>query len=77
MKLFAIGVSFIVTSVIFMGAGTVSSINYDWVNDNEIGMESNVSFIAPMPINVSSAAYLLPHEIYIGTPEFFVAMEGK
>jgi len=77
MKIFALMASFIVISVIFMGAGAVSSVNYEWVKSNGIGMESNVSFIAPMPVNVSSSAYLLPHEIFLGTSEFFVAMEGK
>ena len=77
MKVFALLSSFIVTSVIFMGAGAISTASYNWIEENEIGMQSNVSFISPMPINVSASENILPHEILIGTPEFFIAMEGK
>ena len=77
MKAFALLTSFVVIGVVFVGAGNVISVSSDLVTSNTIGMNSNVSFIAPMPVNVSLSENLLPHELYLGTPEFFVMMEGK
>ena len=76
-KLFAIITSFLAIGVIFVGAGNVMAINYENVSSNTIGMNSNASFIAPMPVNISLPQYLLPHEIWFGSPEFFVIMEGR
>lgn len=77
MKLFAIAVSLIIAGVIFVGAGNVASVDYAYIDSSTMGMESNASFVAPVPVNVSFHEYLLPHEIWIGTPEFFLVMEGK
>ena len=77
MKLFALTTSLLVIGVIFAGAGNVASVNLENIDSTTIGMESNASFVAPMPVNASFHEYLLPHEIWLGMPEFFVAMEGK
>jgi len=77
MKVFALLTSFIILGGIFIGAGNVAAVKYDLIDSHTVGMNSNISFIAPMPVNVSVPQNLLPHEIYIGTPEFFVIMEGK
>ena len=73
-KLFAVISAFIAFGVIFMGAGAVEAISFDYINSETIGMDSNTSFFAPT-LNISMPLSMLPHEIWIGTQEFFVMVE--
>lgn len=74
-KIFAIISAFIAFEVAFAGAGTVQSMSYENVDSSSIGMDSNASFLAPMPVNLSMQSYLLPHEIWLGTSEFFQVID--
>ncbi|MCD6171033.1 MAG: hypothetical protein J7J36_01230 [Thermoplasmata archaeon] len=74
-KLFAIISAFIAFGVAFAGAGAVQSASYECVDSSNTGMNSNASFLAPIPVNLSMQSYLLPHEIWLGTSEFFQVID--
>jgi len=64
--LFALMFSTTATTIFYEPKGYVKADAY---------MDVNLSFIAPSPINYTLVPIMYPHEIYLGSNEFFIATE--
>ncbi len=74
-RIVAAGVALFMIATIFSGSGSVAMVESGNVDATTIGMNSNASFIAPMPVNISFHSFMLPHEIWMGSPRFMAIMK--
>ena len=74
-KIIASGIAFFIIATIFTGSGSMAMVNTGNIDSTTIGMDSNASFITPMPVNISFQSYMLPHEIWMGNVRFMAMME--
>ena len=75
MKAFALLTAAMLFSLIF--SATATTVFYEPTGYTKVDgyMDMNLSFIAPSPINYTLVPVMAPHEIYLGSNEFFIATE--
>lgn len=63
-KIFSIATSMLIFGIILIGSGTVgySKVTSARYEINGYTIESNASFLTPVPINYTIGVHLLPHE---------------
>ncbi|KAA0014912.1 MAG: hypothetical protein FE041_01480 [Thermoplasmata archaeon] len=74
MKAFALATTAVVLGVAFLGSATTCQlpVGYEIV---DVSVNVNASFLAPVPINYTVVPLTATHSIYIGSHQFFYAIE--